>query len=47
MKKNWWNDYSKVTNLVYHQGLICQIYNPGKAIKVLDGAFLSSTEQAI
>ena len=47
MKKNWWNDYSKVTNLVYHQGLICQIHNPGKTIKVLDGAFLSPTEQAI
>ena len=47
MKKNWWNDYSKDTNLVYHQCLICQIHNPGKTIKVLDGAFPLSTEQAI
>ena len=47
MKKYWWNDYSKVTNLVYHQYLICQTHNPGKTIKVLDGAFSPPTGQAM
>lgn len=39
MKKYWWGDYSKLKKLVYNQHLICQTYNPGKTIKVLDRAF--------
>lgn len=43
MKKYWWDDCFKVAKLVYDQHLICQTHNPGKTIKVLDGAFSPPT----